>query len=186
MAYKGSLMISDELLLQGLQKCKSLGAIAMVHAENGDAVAEGQKRMIDLGITGPEGHALSRPPVKNPKRCQCAKVFNIYPRKGAILEGSDADIIILNPNASFKIASASHHSRSDTNVYEGTTGKGKVEATISQGRVVYEDGKLKVIPGSGRYIRMPPFGYLFDGMEKADAAYFASLNAPIQRTKSAA
>ncbi|MBA0578874.1 hypothetical protein Gotri_020820 [Gossypium trilobum] len=63
MAYKGSLMISDELLLQGLERCKSLGALAMVHAENGDAVFEGQKRMIDLGITGPEGHALSRPPV---------------------------------------------------------------------------------------------------------------------------
>lgn len=56
-------MVSDELLLQGLKKCKSLGAIAMVHAENGDAVVEGQKRMIELGITGPEGHALSRPPV---------------------------------------------------------------------------------------------------------------------------
>lgn len=55
-------MVDDELFLQGLKKCKSLGALAMVHAENGYAVAEGQKRMIDLGITGPEGHALSRPP----------------------------------------------------------------------------------------------------------------------------
>ncbi|KAJ8646407.1 hypothetical protein MRB53_008155 [Persea americana] len=63
MAYKGYLMIDDELLLQGLDKCKSLGALAMVHAENGDAVAEGQAKMINLGITGPEGHALSRPPV---------------------------------------------------------------------------------------------------------------------------
>lgn len=58
-------MIRDELLLQGLEKCKSLGALAMVHAENGDAVAEGQRKMIDLGITGPEGHALSRPPLVN-------------------------------------------------------------------------------------------------------------------------
>ena len=56
-------MINDELLLQGLKRCKSLGALAMVHAENGDAVFEGQKRMIGLGITGPEGHALSRPAV---------------------------------------------------------------------------------------------------------------------------
>lgn len=62
-------MINDELLLEGLKKCKSLGALAMVHAENGDAVFEGQKRMIELGITGPEGHALSRPPVVIPKRC---------------------------------------------------------------------------------------------------------------------
>lgn len=55
-------MINDELLLQGLKKCKSLGALAMVHAENGDAVYEGQRRMKELGITGPEGHSLSRPP----------------------------------------------------------------------------------------------------------------------------
>ena len=63
MAYKGSLMINDELLLEGLKRCKSLGALAMVHAENGDAVFEGQKKMIELGITGPEGHAFSRPPM---------------------------------------------------------------------------------------------------------------------------
>lgn len=63
MAYKGSFMINDELLIEGFKRCKSLGALAMVHAENGDAVFEGQKRMIELGIPGPEGHALSRPPL---------------------------------------------------------------------------------------------------------------------------
>ena len=63
LAYKGALIINDELLLEGLKKCKSVGALAMVHAENGDAVFEGQKRMIELDITGPEGHALSRPPL---------------------------------------------------------------------------------------------------------------------------
>lgn len=54
-------MVNDELLLQGFKKCKSLGALAMVHAENGDAVEAGQLKMIELGITGPEGHPLSRP-----------------------------------------------------------------------------------------------------------------------------
>lgn len=52
-----------------------------------------------------------------------AKIFNIYPRKGAILEGSDADIIILNPKGSFVMGTRTHHSRSDTNVYEGRKGK---------------------------------------------------------------
>jgi hypothetical protein len=52
-----------------------------------------------------------------------ARIFNIYPRKGAIRAGSDADIIILNPNSSFEISAKSHHSRSDTNVYEGWRGK---------------------------------------------------------------
>lgn len=52
-----------------------------------------------------------------------ARIFNIYPKKGAILPGSDADIIILNPISSFEISARSHHSRSDTNVYEGRKGK---------------------------------------------------------------
>ncbi|XP_042973178.1 dihydropyrimidinase-like [Carya illinoinensis] len=53
----------------------------------------------------------------------CARIFNIYPTKVAILPGSDADIIILNPNSSLEISALSHHSRSDTNVYEGRKGK---------------------------------------------------------------
>lgn len=65
MAYKEFIMVNDELLLQGFKKCKSLGALAMVHAENGDAVYAGQQKMIELGITGPEGHPLSRPPMVN-------------------------------------------------------------------------------------------------------------------------
>ncbi|PKU59800.1 dihydropyrimidinase [Dendrobium catenatum] len=105
--------------------------------------------------------------------------------QGAILEGSDADIIVLNPNASFRISAISHHSRSDTNVYEGKTGKGKVEVTISGGRVVWEEGNLKITSGSGKYIKMPPFSYLFDGIDKADAAYLASLRSPVHRTAAA-
>uniref|UniRef100_A0A803Q0C4 Integrase catalytic domain-containing protein n=1 Tax=Cannabis sativa TaxID=3483 RepID=A0A803Q0C4_CANSA len=50
---------------------------------------------------------------------ECARIFNIYPRKGAILAGSDADIIVFNPNSRVEISAKSHHSRSDTNVYEG-------------------------------------------------------------------
>lgn len=63
MAYKGALMVTDAELLAGLRRCKQLGALAMVHAENGDAVAEGQTRVFEAGITGPEGHQLSRPAV---------------------------------------------------------------------------------------------------------------------------
>lgn len=64
--------------------------------------------------------------------------------------------------------------------------QGKVEVTISGGRVVWEDNKLNIMPGSGRYIRRPPYGYLFDGIDKVDAAYLASLGAPVHRNKAAA
>jgi len=60
-----------------------------------------------------------------------------------------------------------------------------VEITISRGRIVWQEGNLNVVPGSGRYITMPPFGYLFDGIDKADADYLASLHAPVQRVTAA-
>ena len=64
--------------------------------------------------------------------------------------------------------------------------QGKIEVTIAGGRVVWENNELKVVPGSGRYIQMAPFSYLFDGIDKKDAAYLNSLQAPVKRAKSTA
>lgn len=55
-----------------------------------------------------------------------AQTFGIYPRKGVIAAGSDADVIIFNPAAEHTISAASHHSRMDTNIYEGKGIRGKV------------------------------------------------------------
>ena len=55
-----------------------------------------------------------------------AQAFNIYPRKGVIAPGSDADIIILDPTKQHTISAASHHSAIDTNIYEGLQITGKV------------------------------------------------------------
>lgn len=61
MAYKGLYMVQDEQMYAAFSRCKEIGAIAQVHAENGDLIAEGAKKMLALGITGPEGHELCRP-----------------------------------------------------------------------------------------------------------------------------
>jgi dihydroorotase-like cyclic amidohydrolase len=55
-----------------------------------------------------------------------AQIFNIYPRKGLIAAGSDADVIVLDPRIEHTISAATHHSRMDTNVYEGKRILGKV------------------------------------------------------------
>ncbi len=62
MAYKGALMVNDEEMFSSFQRCAELGAMPLVHAENGDVVAAMQAKLLRDGITGPEGHAYSRPP----------------------------------------------------------------------------------------------------------------------------
>lgn len=62
MAYKNAIMASDEILVNSFSRSLELGAIPTVHAENGELVHRLQKDMMEQGITGPEGHALSRPP----------------------------------------------------------------------------------------------------------------------------
>jgi len=96
---------------------------------------------------------------------EAAQIFNIYPQKGAIEIGSDADIILLNPNASKTISAKTHHQNIDYNVYEGRVVTGVVETTISNGKVVWENGQLNVEAGSGRFIPTPPFGKMFKGLE---------------------
>jgi dihydropyrimidinase len=62
MAYKGALMVDDGVMLHSIGRALELGAICNVHAENGDAVAHLQQKLLAAGINGPEAHALSRPP----------------------------------------------------------------------------------------------------------------------------
>ena len=62
MAYKGALMIDDDEMFASFRRCAALGAMPLVHAENGDVVAALQEKYMEEGLTGPEGHAHSRPP----------------------------------------------------------------------------------------------------------------------------
>ncbi|ETE59335.1 Dihydropyrimidinase-related protein 1, partial [Ophiophagus hannah] len=198
---------------------KSLGAVIMVHAENGDLIAQEQKRVLAMGITGPEGHALSRPEeleaeavfraITIASRINCpvyitkvmsksaadvtgsghctystaqkalgkenftlipegvngieermtvvwnkcvstgkmdenqfvaitssnaAKIFNLYPRKGRIKVGSDADLAV------------------EYNIFEGMECRGAPYIVISRGKIVFEDGNLSMRKGSGSFV----------------------------------
>lgn len=318
MAYKDVFQLTDEELFHSFSKCKELGALAQVHAENGDLIAEGQKKMLELGITGPEGQELSRPedvegeatnraiviadrvntPIyivhvmskaaareivkhrKDNKACfgepiaaglgsdgtnyfhkcwrhaaafvmgpplrpdpstkdylmdllasgdlQCvgtdnctfnanqkamgkddftkipngvngiedrmavvweqgvmtgklspcqfvgatstyaAKIFNIYPQKGCIAVGSDADIVVWNGEASRVISAKTHHHAVDFNIFEGMEMHGVAEVTISRGKIVWRNNELIVEQGSGRYVPRAPFGMVFDTVKQRD------------------
>ncbi len=61
MAYKGALMVNDDEMFASFQRCAALGALPLVHAENGDVVAAMQTKLMDEGNNGPEAHAYSRP-----------------------------------------------------------------------------------------------------------------------------
>jgi dihydropyrimidinase len=315
MAYKGAIMADDEILVNSFSKALQLGAIVTVHAENGELVFRLQQKMYDEGITGPEGHPLSRPPevegeaanrairiaevlgvpiyiVHNSCRqsleaitrarnegqrvfgevlaghllvddsvyrdpdfgvaaahvmsppfrapehqtalwrglqsgnlqttatdhcCFCAdqkaagaedfrlipngtagienrlevlwhhgvntgrltmnefvavtstnaaQIFNVYPRKGSISVGADADIVVWDAEATKTISAKTHHQNIDYNIFEGMTVKGCASHTVSQGKLVYADGKLSVERGAGNYIDRPAYASYYDALAK--------------------
>ncbi|HET7046052.1 MAG TPA: dihydropyrimidinase [Gaiellaceae bacterium] len=87
-----------------------------------------------------------------------AKLFGLYPRKGTIAVGSDADIVVFDPAKRHTISAATSHSRSDYNLYEGTEVVGAVETVLLRGNVIVENGELKAKPGSGQFVRRARFG----------------------------
>ena len=315
MAYKNAIMADDEILVNSFEQCVKLGAMATVHAENGELVFQLQKQLLAQGITGPEGHPLSRPPIVEgeaanraiqiaqvmnvpiyivhvsckdsldaitrarsegqrvygeclaghlvidesvyrsddfefaaahvmspPFRskehqaalwkglqggnlqttatdhcCFCApqkaagkdnftfipngtagiedrmaimgdagvntgkltmnefvavtssnaaKIFNIYPQKGAIAVGSDADIVVWDPAGTRTISAATHHQNIDFNIFEGRKVTGVPTNTLSRGNLVYKEGDLRAVKGAGKYVKRKPFSPVFAAMAK--------------------
>jgi dihydropyrimidinase len=97
-----------------------------------------------------------------------AKIFNIYPRKGVVAPGSDADLAIWDPARTRQISAKTHHQNVDFNIFEGMTVTGVNAITISQGRVVYKDGGVRTVKGVGRYIDRPPFAPYFNAARLRD------------------
>ena len=95
-----------------------------------------------------------------------AKIFNIYPRKGVIAPGSDADIVLWDPEATRTLSSKTQRSRVDYNVFEGRTVTGVPTHTVSQGKLVYARGDLRAERGAGRYVKRAAFAPVFAALER--------------------
>ena len=95
-----------------------------------------------------------------------AKIFNIYPRKGSISVGADADIAIWDPDKERTISKDTHHQNVDFNIFEGMTVKGINTVTVSQGKVVYQDGDIRTEQGAGRYVERPTFPPYYDAINR--------------------
>ncbi len=94
-----------------------------------------------------------------------ARIFNIFPRKGVVAAGSDADLVVWDPARTRQISAKTHHQNVDYNIFEGMTVTGVNTITISRGSIVYKDGDVRTERGAGRYVGRPPFPPYYGALE---------------------
>ncbi len=82
-----------------------------------------------------------------------AKIFGLYPKKGTIAAGADADLVIFDPRRTVDLSAAAHHMRVDYSLYEGRRVTGVVETVLSRGQVVVENGSFVGRKGHGQFVR---------------------------------
>jgi dihydropyrimidinase len=126
----------DELIA-GMSNLETF--LAMMHSEG---VAKGKislGRMVDVCATTP------------------AKLFGLFPQKGTIDIGSDADIVIFDPNKAVVVDETKLHSNADYDVFDGWTVQGWPVTTLSRGEVIVSEGKLRGRPGRGRHVKRRRF-----------------------------
>jgi dihydropyrimidinase len=89
-----------------------------------------------------------------------AKMFGLYPKKGTIAPGADADIVLYDPNGAYTMSAATHHMNVDYSAYEGKTVAGHSKTVLSRGRVVIDEGEFLGRTGHGRYTPRSTCQYL--------------------------
>ncbi|XP_026473018.1 dihydropyrimidinase-like [Ctenocephalides felis] len=160
------MLASDDLQVTGSDNCtfnesqKALGAKDFTKIPNGvngveDRMSVIWERGVHAGLMDPQRYVAVT-------STNAARIFNLYPRKGCIAEGSDADILILNPTKTRVISAKTHHQAVDYNIFEGMECHGVPEYVIVNGRVCVDEGDLKVVEGHGTFVETPchaPFVY---------------------------
>ncbi|MFC0268613.1 dihydropyrimidinase [Kushneria aurantia] len=143
---------------------KMMGSEDFTKIPNGTAGIE--DRMALLWDAGVGGGRLSMQDFVAITSTNTARIFNLYPRKGVIRVGADADLVVWDPNGTRTISASTHHMNVDFNIFEGRTVTGIARHTISQGRWVWCDGDLRAERGAGRYLQRPAWPGIFDVLKK--------------------
>ena len=157
---------------------KAMGAENFAKIPNGCAGVE--DRMAVIWDAGVNSGRLTPNEFVRVTSANAAQIFNVYPRKGVVAVGSDADLVVWDPSASKTITTAKSVSKVGYNVFEGRTVTGLPAVTLSQGKVVWTGGDLRAVRGAGRFVKRPPFPTLFDAMRRQ-----AALHAPQAVNRSA-
>ncbi|MFZ6734303.1 dihydropyrimidinase [Undibacterium sp. Ji42W] len=128
-----------------------------------------EERMMILWDAGVNTGRLTPSEFVKVTSANCAQIFNIYPRKGVITEGADADIVLWDVNGTKTLSAKTQFSKGDFNIFEGRTVKGIPTHTISGGKLVFKQGELMAEMGAGRYIKRPSFSPMFQALNKMRA-----------------
>lgn len=134
---------------------KAMGKDDFTKIPNGTAGVE--DRLAVLWTHGVRTGKLTMEEFVGATSANAARIFNIYPRKGRIAEGADADIVVWDPEATKTISAKTHHQNVDFNIFEGMEVTGLASHTISQGKLRYKDGELRTNRGDGNFIKRPSF-----------------------------
>ncbi len=136
---------------------KELGRGDFTKIPNGLPVVEHRMDLIYQGVVS--GHITAERWVELTSTAP-ARLFGMYPQKGTLLPGADADLVIYDPIRSHEISSTTHHMAVDYSAFEGLTLTGAVDTVISRGSVLVSGGVHHGRPGHGRFIPRGPFGGL--------------------------
>jgi dihydropyrimidinase len=83
-------------------------------------------------------------------------MFGMFPKKGTIAVGSDADIVIFDPDRKRTLSAKTHHMNCDYSLFEGWEIQGEPQTVLSRGKVIIEDGQYKGRAGDGRFLKRGP------------------------------
>jgi len=138
-----------------MKEQKELGRDDFTKIPNGGPGVEHRMSLIYNG--GVAGGRISLNRFVELTSTTAAKLFGLFPRKGTIAVGSDADIVIFDPNKEMTISVNTHHMNVDYSAYEGMKVRGVAETVLSRGRVVIESAKYVGNPGDGQFLRRSTF-----------------------------